>query len=152
MSGGAGNDGDGGNGGYLDMEAGEVSLHNSGAITVRGGNGTVNGGTGGSVNMYVYSIGDLLNSGAIDASGGALSFDVSGEFALLKDLTLAIDYKHKATQSLDGTNGTLWDNRGSLHIQAHLAPEDPRRPRLSLPRSKQPEKPSASHGESNGAR
>src|SRR5512143_985833 len=57
MSGGAGNDGDGGNGGYLDMEAGEISLHNSGAITVRGGNGTVNGGTGGSVNMYVYSIG-----------------------------------------------------------------------------------------------
>jgi len=42
--------------------------------------------------------------GTLDVSGGALSFDVSAEIQPLPDvpLTLAVDYKHKATQELDG--------------------------------------------------
>jgi long-chain fatty acid transport protein len=43
-------------------------------------------------------------SASIDVNGGALSFDVSAEVQPLKDvpLTIAVDYKHKATQELDG--------------------------------------------------
>ncbi len=42
--------------------------------------------------------------GKIDASGGALSYDVSAEAQPLPDLplTIAVDYKHKATQTLKG--------------------------------------------------
>ncbi|HET8540139.1 MAG TPA: outer membrane protein transport protein [Anaeromyxobacter sp.] len=48
--------------------------------------------------------------GSIDASGGALSYDVSAEVQPLPDLplTVAIDYKHKATQTLDGD--VKWQN------------------------------------------
>jgi long-chain fatty acid transport protein len=40
----------------------------------------------------------------LDVNGGALSFDVSAEWQPLADLplTIAVDYKHKATQDLDG--------------------------------------------------
>ncbi len=70
MSGGAGNNGDGGSGGDLDMVAGQGYLHNSGAITLRGGDGSGNGGMGGYIDIYVDEVGDLLNSGAVAASGG----------------------------------------------------------------------------------
>ncbi len=42
--------------------------------------------------------------GTIDISGGAASFDVSAEIGPILDipLTIAVDYKHKATQTLDG--------------------------------------------------
>lgn len=43
-------------------------------------------------------------SATIDADGGAFSFDLSAEIQPLADLplTIAIDYKHKATQDLEG--------------------------------------------------
>jgi long-chain fatty acid transport protein len=49
-------------------------------------------------------------TGTIDVSGGALSFDVSAEIQPLADvpLTVAVDYKHKATQELDGD--VSWEN------------------------------------------
>ncbi len=48
--------------------------------------------------------------GTIDANGGALSFDVSAEIQPLADLplTFAVDYKHKATQDIDGD--VSWQN------------------------------------------
>ncbi len=49
-------------------------------------------------------------TGTIDVNGGALSFDVSAEVQPLPDLplTIAVDYKHKATQELDGD--VSWEN------------------------------------------
>ncbi len=43
-------------------------------------------------------------TGELDLSGGALTYDVSIELEPLKDLplTIGVDYKHKATQELDG--------------------------------------------------
>lgn len=48
--------------------------------------------------------------GTIDASGGALSYDVSAEVQPLANLplTIAVDYKHKATQELEGE--ATWQN------------------------------------------
>jgi len=48
--------------------------------------------------------------GTIDAKGGALSFDVSAEVQPLPalPLTIAVDYKHKASQELDGD--AEWQN------------------------------------------
>lgn len=49
-------------------------------------------------------------TGKIDASGGAASYDVSAEIQPLADvpLNIAVDYKHKATQTLKGT--AKWQN------------------------------------------
>ncbi len=49
-------------------------------------------------------------TGKIDASGGAASYDVSAEVQPLADvpLNIALDYKHKATQTLKGT--AKWQN------------------------------------------
>ncbi|HEX9050228.1 MAG TPA: outer membrane protein transport protein [Anaeromyxobacter sp.] len=48
--------------------------------------------------------------GTIDANGGALSYDVSAEVQPLPDLplTFAVDYKHKASQTLKGD--AKWSN------------------------------------------
>jgi long-chain fatty acid transport protein len=48
--------------------------------------------------------------GTIDATGGAFSYDVSAEAQPLPNVpfTIAIDYKHKATQTLDGD--AKWQN------------------------------------------
>jgi long-chain fatty acid transport protein len=63
--------------------------------------------------------------GTIDASGGAFSFDVSAEVQPLPNLplTIAVDYKHKATQDLDGD--AEWQNLTPLAAalgQAGAAP------------------------------
>jgi long-chain fatty acid transport protein len=50
----------------------------------------------------------------LDLSGGALSYDVSAEITPVQGLplTFAVDYKHKATQELDGD--VKWEGLGPL--------------------------------------
>jgi len=53
-------------------------LRNSGRLISRGGNGATAGGDGGYADLEAYYIGELVNSGDIDASGGNATMDGNG--------------------------------------------------------------------------
>ena len=74
-SGGNASNGDAGHGGNVELATDFGNMYNSGNLMNRGGNGQL-GGDSGRVNLY--AAGDLLNSGDIDAQGGASSADDGG--------------------------------------------------------------------------
>jgi hypothetical protein len=62
----------GGNSGHLDWQT-ELSIHNSGNLSCRGGDGVESGGYSNGMYFAVYAIGNFRNSGDLDTSGGAAS-------------------------------------------------------------------------------
>ena len=78
--GGVGSTGAGGDGGgiYIWSDDNGGGVRNSGTVVSRGGAGAMAGGAGGYVDLEGYYIGEFVNSGDVDASGGNATMDGNG--------------------------------------------------------------------------
>jgi len=78
--GGTGSTGTGGDGGYIDMDTNDNGggVRNSGTLISRGGDGATAGGDAGDVDLSGDYMGEFVNSGDVDSSGGNATMDGNG--------------------------------------------------------------------------
>ncbi len=124
-SGGNAANGTAGRGGDIDLAADFGNMYNSGKLMNRGGNGGF-GGDGGRVGLY--AVGDMLNSGDINAQGGTGSADDGGRSDSIE--MYAYGGKLVNTGSILAMGGNTSDmdsdggEGGDLYVYAEYGPID----------------------------
>lgn len=122
-SGGDAPNGDAGRGGNIDLASDFGNMYNSGSLVNHGGNGQL-GGNGGQINLY--AVGDMLNSGDINAQGGIGGADDGGNGASIEMYAYGRKLANSGSILTMGGNTTDADSDGGdggeLYVYAEYGP------------------------------
>ncbi len=124
-SGGDAPNGDAGRGGNIDLASDFGNMYNSGSLVNHGGDGQL-GGNGGKINLY--AVGDMLNSGDINAQGGIGNADDGGDGDSIEMYAYGRKLVNSGRVLAMGGNTTDADSDGGdgggLYVYAEYGPID----------------------------